>query len=509
VRIALKPVNGDTASNQTGATKVTGRSFLDTLAQASSSAANTSAVTGAASKDSSSDTADHDSEDQTSRQPIHASENDAAGAQENSTAGSSIRNSAALIGSEQNQDADPSPAASTIGCLASSAHSQPQSKASQPAEKQVTDCIQQAGDQGAAQQLVVSLPTASLSEISYGRSMQGEAASPNPPAVPTVPRSNAKSVEQTGSDGADASQSSAPASASPAKTDLSEAITAELIEQSTFAVGSTFSQSMLLSKGDGTGALADKTSQFKSSGATFTVNSGDTSSSKASPAQDSISADHSAQNGNPLPQHGLGDSSAATPLAIKPLEATVTQTVPVSNHTASVSSGQPHAAGSATDVPIKTQDAADAAAEQLERAGSAAGAGVSTARLIQTMSESEMRVGMRSAEFGDISIRTSVSQQQLTAQISVDHSELGSAISAHLPSLESKLGSDFGLRAAIEVNHLGGSVSGGNGQSSQQNHKMTSQSVPADSSALQADSDWTPLPGQLHEVEGSRLDIRA
>jgi hypothetical protein len=280
-----------------------------------------------------------------------------------------------------------------------------------------------------------------------------------------------------------------------------------LIEQSTFAVGSTFSQNMILSKGDTAGTSNDKTSQFKSSGATFTANSTDASSSKASPTQDSISADHSAQNGNPLPQHAAGDSSAASPIAIKPLETAVTQTVLVSNHPASVSSSQPHVALSASDAPTKAQDSADAAAEQLERTGSAAGAGINTARLVQTMSESEMRVGMRSTEFGDISIRTSVSQQQLTAQISVDHGELGNAISAHLPSLQSKLGSDFGLHASIEVNQLGGSATGGSGQSSHQNHKMISQPVPLDSSALQADADPITLPHESLEV--SRLDIRA
>jgi hypothetical protein len=577
VRITLKPVNGNTASIQAGATKVAGRSFLDTLAEASSDAANRSAFTGAASKDSASDTADHGSEDQTSGQPIAASENGADDALEIFTAGGSIGNFAAVIGSEQNQDADPSRATLTIGRLASSAHSQPQSKASQPAEKQATDSIQQAGDQGAEQQLTVSMPAVPLSEVSIGRSMQWEAASPTAsadlPASPAVLWSNAKSTEQTGSDAADASQSpvpssaspavsqsevsfgrstqyeaasqtasaklpafptaqgsnansiaqtgsneadasqnSVPPSASPALTDpslLAAASAAELVEQSAFAVGSTFSPSMILSTGAGAGTLTDRASQFKSSGPTFTVNSGDTSSSKASSAQDSISADHSAQNGNPLPQHAPGDSSAATPLAIKPLEATVTQTVPVSSHTASVSSGQPHAASSTADVPIKAQDSADAAAEQLERAGSTAAAGINTARLMQSMSESEMRVGMHSAEFGDISIRTSVSQQQLMAQISVDHSELGSAISAHLPSLQSKLGSEFGLHASIEVNQLGGSGTGGNGQSSHQNNKMTSQSVPLDSSAPNAESDRMPLPGQLLEVDGSRLDIRA
>jgi len=266
---------------------------------------------------------------------------------------------------------------------------------------------------------------------------------------------------------------------------------------------------MVLSTGDGAGTLTDKTSQFKSSGATFTVNPGDTNSSKPSSAQGSISADHSAQNGNPLPQHAAGDSSTATALPIKPLEASVTQTAPVSNHTALVSSSQPHAASSTSDALIKAQDSADAAADQLERAGSTAAAGINTARLIQSMSESEMRVGMHSAEFGDISIRTSVSQEQLMAQINVDHSDLGSAIAAHLPSLESKLGNEFGLHASFEVNQLGGSATGGNGQSSQQNHKMTSQPVSLDSLALNAEDDRMPLPGQSLELEDSRLDIRA
>ncbi len=441
-----------------------------------------------------------------------ASENGADDGQENSSAGISIRNSAAVSGDEQNQDGVSGQAASTIGRLVSSAQSQSKSKASQPAEKQVTDSAQQADDQDAAQQLVAVMPALTLSEFFAGRSMQGEAVSPHTPAVPAGPRSNASATEQAGSDGSDAGQGSAAASTSAASADaslLSPAIAAELIEQSTFAIGSSLSQNMTLAKSDGSGTVTDKTTQFKSSGVTFTANSSDTSSAKASAAQDSIAADHTAQNANPLLQHALGDTSAAIPIAIKPLEATVTQTVPVSNHTGAVSAGQPHAALSTTDVPMKAQDSADAAAEQLERNGSAATAGISTAQLIQSMSESEMRVGMHSAEFGDISIRTSVSQQQLTAQISVDHSELGSAISAHLPSLQSKLGSDFGLHASIEVNQFGGSAAGGNGQSSQHNHKMTSQSAPLDSSPLQASDDRIALPGEWLEVQDLRLDIRA
>ncbi len=376
-----------------------------------------------------------------------------------------------------------------------------------------------AADTSQSSVLPSASPAVALSEVFVSRSMQRGATSPtasaNLPAVPAAPRSNANLNAQTGNDGADASQNQGPPSASPSSPDpslLAARNAAELVEQSVFAVASTFSPSMILSTGAGAGTLADKTSQYKSSGATFSSNSGtvisnDANSSKTSLAQGSIAADHSAQNGNPLPQHASGDSFPATPLAIKPLEASVTQTTPVSNHTALITPGQPHAASSTNDVMTKAQDSADAAAEQSERAGSTAAGGINTARLMQSMSESEMRVGMHSAEFGDISIRTSVSQQQLTAQINVDHGELGSAIAAHLPSLQSKLGGEFGLHASFELNQLGGSVTGGNGQSSQQHHKMSSQSVPSDSSPLHSDSDPITLPGE--SLEDSRLDIRA
>jgi hypothetical protein len=890
VRIALKPVNGSMASIQGTATKGSGGSFLDMLAQASSLAASKPALAVTASKGSSSDTADRDSEDQTSEQPISASENEAVDVQAISIAGSTIRKSASVTANGKNQNAELGSAVSTMGSPASSARSQSQSKTSQPVQHLVADSVQQAGDQSAAQQIIVSLPVATLPEVSFGRSIQSdtgsstayakqpslpavlasnanaaaqtgndgsaasqsalpaspslavtpsevsfsrstqwEAASPiayaKQPALPAVLQANADSAAQTGSNGAATTQSSVPpsaspavtlpeisfggstqwqaasstasaeptappavqwsngnsaaqtastgsattqtsvppsaspavtlpeisfgrstqwqaasaaasaalpaipavqlsngnsaaqtasdgsattqtsvppsaspavtlpeisfggsmqwqadaqlhaaspaalpaipaaqflnasaaaqtgtngaatsqsalpssvspavalsgvslsrstqheaaapkspvalpafpaaewsstdsvaqsgsdgavtgqsatpqsaspavaqpgssfsrtvhdqagsptpsaavpatpamrssnansaaqtasdaaatsqtpvpASASPAATDpslLSKASAAQFFEQSAFAVGSTFSPSMILSNGDDAATLTDKASQFKSSGATFTtnsgtVNSGDTNSSKATSAPASTSADHSAQNGNPSPQHASADSSPATPLAIKPLEASATQTTPVSNHTALASPSQPHAASSANDVLTKAQASADAAAEQLDRTGTTAAGGINTARLMQSMSESEMRVGMHSAEFGDISIRTSVSQQQLMAQISVDHGELGNAIAAHLPLLASKLGGDFGLHASIEVNQLGGSVSGGNGQSSQQNQKMTPQSVPADSSALSAEDDRMTIPAQSFEADGSRLDIRA
>jgi len=91
--------------------------------------------------------------------------------------------------------------------------------------------------------------------------------------------------------------------------------------------------------------------------------------------------------------------------------------------------------------------------------------GINSAKLIQTMGQTEMHVGMHSVEFGDISIRTSLSQQQMVTQISLDHNDLSQAISSHLSTVQAKLGEEYGVRASIEINNQGAPLSGGQGNS--------------------------------------------
>jgi hypothetical protein len=142
----------------------------------------------------------------------------------------------------------------------------------------------------------------------------------------------------------------------------------------------------------------------------------------------------------------------------------------------------------------------------------AAGSAINTARVIQNMNETEMRVGMRSTEFGDISIRTMVTQQQMQTQISVDHSELVSALTAHIPSVQAKLGADYGLHASIEVSQGGASFSNNQGQSSQKDYKPFTPSTQIDGTAPLAETDrmfTRPVTAVAPLMEGSRLDIRA
>ena len=110
-----------------------------------------------------------------------------------------------------------------------------------------------------------------------------------------------------------------------------------------------------------------------------------------------------------------------------------------------------------TDASSSGSAASDEAGSKLPVPTPASGAelnampAVNSAQLIQSMHHSEMRLGMQSAEFGNISINTSLNHSALSAQISIDHSELGRALAVHLPAIEEKLGAAYGVQARVEV----------------------------------------------------------
>ena len=135
---------------------------------------------------------------------------------------------------------------------------------------------------------------------------------------------------------------------------------------------------------------------------------------------------------------------------------------------------------------------------------------VNTAKLMQTMSESEMHVGMRSSEFGDISIRTSVTQQQMVTRILLDHSDLSQAISAHVSTMQAKLGEELGLNASIEVHSLGSQLSGEQGQSSPRDQRAFNQSAQGGSvQSVPEEEPGLSMAALANAGNGSRLDIRA
>ena len=98
-----------------------------------------------------------------------------------------------------------------------------------------------------------------------------------------------------------------------------------------------------------------------------------------------------------------------------------------------------------------TDGAGKASTSNVAQSWDAATQVVHRAQLIQAMHQSEMRMGMNSAEFGNISISAAVSHQMLSAQISLEHAGLSHALTAQLPEIEKNLGSAYGLQSRVEV----------------------------------------------------------
>jgi hypothetical protein len=208
----------------------------------------------------------------------------------------------------------------------------------------------------------------------------------------------------------------------------------------------------------------------------------------------------------PSGQHTAGDANTGATAAAKPVEASASMST-------AAPTGMQHVAATSTSVPqTVTKPAGDVphAGElphSAEAGESAAASGINTARVIQSMGETEMHVGLRSAEFGDISIRTAVSQQQMLAQISVDRSDLGSAIAAHIPELQAKFGNEYGLHASVEVTQSGTSFAGNGNQSAPHQQKSFAQAVAVEHAATNSEMDNQSVRAAADGAR--RLDIQA
>ena len=226
--------------------------------------------------------------------------------------------------------------------------------------------------------------------------------------------------------------------------------------------------------------------------------------SSASPSTDLPA--RSIPNNDQTPQHAQSDASQAALAASKSSDGTALQVQVIGTQPTTHEAAAGHIR---TDSPAEATRPSSLPAEA-QNADATTTSGINTARLIESMGETEMHVGMRSAEFGDISIRTAVSQQQVMAQISVDHSDLGKAISAHIPAMQEKLGGELGVRATVEVSQSGMSFSGERGYSSQQQAKASSFRAVDEGNRPSAEAEHSVLRTTTLEAGNSyRLDIRA
>lgn len=183
----------------------------------------------------------------------------------------------------------------------------------------------------------------------------------------------------------------------------------------------------------------------------------DNSVTVESTSQASSSTKSSTSNGD-RNQHDASTQQAAAvtaPVAVQhTVETTTHQQVAAFGHNTEVAAAAPRATADA--VATVRDHAAEAAAASASSASNTTAttpsSSINTARLIQSVGQSEMRVGMRSAEFGDISIRTSATHDSLSAQISLDHADLAKALTAHLPEMQARLGGNGNVDVRVNDN---------------------------------------------------------
>ena len=116
----------------------------------------------------------------------------------------------------------------------------------------------------------------------------------------------------------------------------------------------------------------------------------------------------------------------------------------------------------APEVPASTTQHPD-----IDDATPTAHTSINTAKLVQGLSQSELRVGLQTRDFGNIDIRTSVSRHEFSAQISVEHSDVARTLTAELPDLYARLNEQQVPVSSIHIQNHGLSTSSGLDQHSQ------------------------------------------
>lgn len=141
---------------------------------------------------------------------------------------------------------------------------------------------------------------------------------------------------------------------------------------------------------------------------------------------------------------------------------------------------------------------------------------VNTARLMQSINGSELKLGMQSDEFGKISITTSATRDTILAQIYVDHSDLAKTLTSNLPEIQSRVGGgqSFDIRVATTGGASGMSSNTSTGDMNQQanqqqrsNQSFTKGIAPVNSSTSTGSTLVVPE-AQHASLIDNRLDLR-
>ena len=107
-----------------------------------------------------------------------------------------------------------------------------------------------------------------------------------------------------------------------------------------------------------------------------------------------------------------------------------------------------------------------------------------SAQLVEKVAQSELNLGIRTGEFGNVEIRTSFDHQQVKAEIFSERGDLGRTLSAELPGLEQRMREqDVSLSAVVIRN-----ASGGAGGTLDRDPRRQQQPLPTPGPAMEASS---------------------
>ena len=101
-----------------------------------------------------------------------------------------------------------------------------------------------------------------------------------------------------------------------------------------------------------------------------------------------------------------------------------------------------------------------------------------SARLVERIGQTELHLGLQDGDLGKVNIRTSMGHNQITAEISVEHGDLGRVLAAELPGLQTRLSEQRLPVANIILQNQSGNGSAGFDQGSRQGHRAPEIAIP-------------------------------
>jgi hypothetical protein len=136
---------------------------------------------------------------------------------------------------------------------------------------------------------------------------------------------------------------------------------------------------------------------------------------------------------------------------------------------------------------------------------------VSSAKLIQSIQQSDMRVGLNSSEFGAISIHTSTERGVLSSEITLGHAELARTITAHLGAAQQVPGLPQTFSVRVDAGAIAAGDSGGSAQQSASGRQQQETGRAAQPRSAESQP-WAeqnlPIAARSHDGLNARLDIR-